>query len=264
MPFYSPPRLASVSTASNPVRESSALGEQNLRFILGLKLHNLRTQHALSLAQLSKACGLSVSYLNEIEKGKKFPKSDKLLALASAFGVSYDSLVSLDPGEALRPLAPLLSTPALHELPLAELGVVPSALMEMMVAAPQRFGVLLRMLTTHGRRHGLELEDVHQSAVRAHLEAADYHFPDLEEQAAQFARAQGWPDRSAPTLDQLRQCLKTTFGWEIDDHILLGEQALIFWDHVGVEDIYRDRMHSSFPGEARQFLCELDALGLAA
>ena len=54
------------------------------RIIFGLKVKQLRQDKGLSFAELAKATGMSVSYLNEIEKGKKFPKDDKVAALALA------------------------------------------------------------------------------------------------------------------------------------------------------------------------------------
>jgi len=67
--------------------------EQNIRLIFGLKLRQLRQENKLSLVELSGKSGLSVSYLNEIEKGKKYPKAEKIAAISNALGVSYDKLV---------------------------------------------------------------------------------------------------------------------------------------------------------------------------
>ena len=59
---------------------------QNDKIILGLKVRQLRTDKGLSLSELNKTSGMSISYLNEIEKGKKYPRKDKLNQLADAFG----------------------------------------------------------------------------------------------------------------------------------------------------------------------------------
>ncbi|HAI38788.1 MAG TPA: DNA-binding protein, partial [Maribacter sp.] len=48
--------------------------QEYIKLIFGLKLKQIRTEKDLSLFGLSKICGLSKSYLNEIEKGKKYPK----------------------------------------------------------------------------------------------------------------------------------------------------------------------------------------------
>ena len=69
--------------------------EENIRIIFGLKLKKLRSDKKLSLQQLSDMSGVSVSYMNEIENGKKYPKPDKITELAKALETTYDSLVSL-------------------------------------------------------------------------------------------------------------------------------------------------------------------------
>ena len=58
-----------------------------LKFLLGLKLRKLRFEKGLSLQALSQLSGLSSSYLNEIEKGKKYPKVDKLILLAKSLKI---------------------------------------------------------------------------------------------------------------------------------------------------------------------------------
>ena len=55
---------------------------QNQKIIFGLKVKQLRTELKLSFEDLSKKSGISMSYLNEIEKGKKYPKADKIEILA--------------------------------------------------------------------------------------------------------------------------------------------------------------------------------------
>ena len=64
--------------------------DEYIRLIFGLKLNQIRTEKNLSLFGLSKLTGLSKSYLNEIEKGKKYPKTDKIIILSEKLEVSYD------------------------------------------------------------------------------------------------------------------------------------------------------------------------------
>src|SRR5690606_4376265 len=44
----------------------------SLRFILGLKLKGIRQERGYSLSDLARHSGLSVSYLSEIESGRKY------------------------------------------------------------------------------------------------------------------------------------------------------------------------------------------------
>ncbi|HAF76204.1 MAG TPA: DNA-binding protein, partial [Maribacter sp.] len=61
--------------------------QEYIKLIFGLKLKQIRTEKDLSLSGLSKICGLSKSYLNEIEKGKKYPKPDKIILLSEKLEV---------------------------------------------------------------------------------------------------------------------------------------------------------------------------------
>jgi transcriptional regulator with XRE-family HTH domain len=196
---------------------SFSLREQNLRFILGLKLHNLRQERGLSLVQLSQGCGLSVSYLNEIEKGKKYPKTDKLLALARALGVTYNELVSADPGEKLRPIAALLTTRMIDDLPLDHYGISPPVLMEIMAAGPDRLGAMLAFMRKLAVRFDFTVDDLLEASIRDDLENTGYHYPDLEAKAESLFAEIGWQPGSPPILSQLRFSLIHDFGWEVDE-----------------------------------------------
>ncbi|MCD8540807.1 MAG: helix-turn-helix domain-containing protein, partial [Leadbetterella sp.] len=53
-----------------------------IRLIFGLKLKQFRLEKGWSLQELSDRSDISPSYLNEIEKGKKYPKTDKIFDLS--------------------------------------------------------------------------------------------------------------------------------------------------------------------------------------
>ena len=95
----------------------------NLRLILGLKLRNLRLARGEALRDIAERAGLSVSYLSELEQGKKYPKPDKLLRLAEALEVPYDDLVSLKVTAELRPLKDAVSSRVLREFPFELFGL---------------------------------------------------------------------------------------------------------------------------------------------
>jgi len=99
------------------------LTEDNIRLIFGLKLRQYRTGRKMSFSELAEKAGLSVSYLNEIEKGKKYPKSEKIATLADALDVSYDKLVSLKLDKQLAPVGEILNSQLLEEIPLELFGI---------------------------------------------------------------------------------------------------------------------------------------------
>ena len=84
--------------------------EEYIKLIFGLKLKQIRTDKSLSLFGLSKLTGLSKSYLNEIEKGKKYPKTDKIAMLSAKLDIPYDHFVSLKLDKNLAPIGELLQS----------------------------------------------------------------------------------------------------------------------------------------------------------
>src|SRR4051812_5005964 len=98
------------------------LDTETLRFIFGFKLRGMRQERNLSLKTLSLQTGLSPSYINEIEKGKKYPKTDKILILAQALGVSYDDLTSVKLKKELGIIAQVLGSSMVRGLPFEVFG----------------------------------------------------------------------------------------------------------------------------------------------
>ena len=94
-----------------------------IKIIFGLKLKQIRTDKNLSLFGLSKLTKLSKSYLNEIEKGKKYPKPDKIAILSEKLDVPYDQLVSLKLDKNLAPIGELLQSKIFKEIPLDLFGI---------------------------------------------------------------------------------------------------------------------------------------------
>jgi len=95
----------------------------NEKIIFGVKIRFLRQQAGYAFADFSKKTGMSVSYLNEIEKGKKYPKEDKIILLADALEVSADMLKSSYLPNQLKPVKELLESNFLNELPLDMFGI---------------------------------------------------------------------------------------------------------------------------------------------
>jgi XRE family transcriptional regulator, fatty acid utilization regulator len=59
-----------------------SVNSDKVKIIFGLKIRQLRLDKKLSLSEVAEKSNLSISYLNEIEKGKKYPKTDKIMALS--------------------------------------------------------------------------------------------------------------------------------------------------------------------------------------
>ncbi|GIV39632.1 MAG: hypothetical protein KatS3mg033_1432 [Thermonema sp.] len=194
-----------------------ALHEQNIRLTFGLKLRQLRQEKGLSLQTLSQRTGISVSYLNEIEKGKKYPKADKIAALAEALEVSYDWLVSLQLHPKLAPLTELLQSNLLQELPLEVLGIDKAKLIELLADAPAKLSAFVSTLIEISRNYDMQVEQFFFSVLRSYQEMHNNYFEDLEEAATHF-RQQYLPSQ------------------ETDSHTLAG----VLREHMGIQVIYEN------------------------
>jgi transcriptional regulator with XRE-family HTH domain len=61
----------------------------------GQKLHDLRKNAGLSLAEVGKAVDLSHNYLSEIERGKKEPSRETIRDLAEFYNIDEDELFEI-------------------------------------------------------------------------------------------------------------------------------------------------------------------------
>ena len=132
---------------------------QNHKIILGLKVRQLRTEKKLSFAVLSEQTGMSVSYLNEIEKGKKYPKDDKIQLLATALETTTDSLISAEMPQSLLAVESLLQSNFLSELPLELFGIEMNKVVEIIANAPMRVGAFISTLVELSRNYALREEN---------------------------------------------------------------------------------------------------------
>lgn len=200
--------------------------EQNLRFILGLKLNQLRKQQNLSLKEVAAKAELAISYLNEIEKGKKYPKPEKILSLARALGTTYDELVSLHLDEKLHPLSGVLRSGVLDEIPLEVFGLTPTSLLEMMAASPEKISALFDTFVKIAHRFDVTLEHLLLAAMRSYVEQNKNYFEDIEQVAEKFRRQHAWAQQPSPDLARLREHLTARHGYRIDDTAIATQPAL--------------------------------------
>ena len=163
----------------------------NERILFGLKVKQLRQEQGLSFAKLAEQSGMSVSYLNEIEKGKKFPKGDKIDALATALGLPREELLSSDLGRHLAPVQDLLRSNFLSELPLDLFGIELSKVAEIIAGAPTRVGAFISTLLELSRSYNVREENFYFGALRAYLELHENYFEFIEEAVSRFIEETG-------------------------------------------------------------------------
>ncbi len=185
------------------------------RILFGLKVKQLRQAKGLSFAGLSKESKLSVSYLNEIEKGKKYPKEDKIPGLAAALGASREELVSLSLSKSMAPVGELLQSNFLNELPLDLFGIELSKVVEIIANAPVRVGAFISTLLELSRNYALKEENFYFGALRSYLELHNNYFEELEEAVGRFAISFNLPATRPLSADLLKQILESRFGYQV-------------------------------------------------
>ncbi len=193
-----------------------AINPVNIKLVLGLKIKQLRLDKALSLSDLSRISGLSISYINEIEKGKKYPKADKIIALAQALGTDYDALVSLKLSKRLEPISELLSSNILTELPLDLFGIDQSNLLEMLSDAPTKVSAFIGTLIEISRNYNMSVEQFYFSALRTYQEMHDNYFEDIENAAERFLNERNVGNHLVLNEDYLARVLGEDYDYEIE------------------------------------------------
>lgn len=188
---------------------------QHHRIIFGVKVKQLRQAKGLSFAELSEQTGMSVSYLNEIEKGKKYPKDDKVQNLAKVLGVSYKKLVSNELDKSLEPVAQLLQSNFLNELPLDLFGIDLAKVVEIIASAPARVGAFISTLLEISRNYALKEENFYFSALRSYLELHNNYFEDIENAVDIFCQQHQLPTERPLVANLLGKLLEKEFGYTI-------------------------------------------------
>jgi transcriptional regulator with XRE-family HTH domain/Zn-dependent peptidase ImmA (M78 family) len=202
------------------------MSSEQVNIIFGMKVRQARIGANMTLSELAAAADLSPSYLTEIEKGRKYPRADKILRMASALGVDYDSLVSIQLDSSMTYLKSALSSPILSEFPFEEFGLNESRLFEMLTRVPAKASALLHAISEISSQYDLNYEHFLWAMLRSYQEIHQNYFPDLEESAAEFAREHGLEDQRPVTLETLKTLLKEKFDYQLEEQTIAAEEAL--------------------------------------
>lgn len=202
-----------------------SVNEEKLRFILGFKLKNLRQAQGLSLKETSARAGISISYLSEIEKGKKYPKTEKLLALAECYGTTFDDLVTAGTAETEQTLEASLESGFFREFPFELFGLQAEDLFSLLTSSPDRAGALIRTFLEVGEMYDIGVEQFLFAALRAYQKLHNNYFPEIEHAVDGFLVG---TDRLARPLDasSLQRFLETEWGYRVDDTLLGNDDTL--------------------------------------
>lgn len=196
--------------------ENTLLSLENKKIILGLKIKSFRKKLNLTAQELAKESGLSNSYLNEIEKGRKYPKKDKLLALADALKIKVEELTSLKLPKEYASFELLLKTNVLSELPLDLMGLDLNNIIDVLSNSPTKISAFLNTIIEIARNHDMETEYFYFSVLRSYQELEDNYFEEIEIQANNFRTTHNLPLNSKIESSVLKSLLVKQYNYKFD------------------------------------------------
>ncbi len=188
---------------------------QRDKIIFGLKVRHLRQAEGLSFAELSRRAKMSVSYLNEIEKGKKYPKADKITVLSEVLGANTGELTSGVLPQRLQPVENLLRSNFLNELPLDLFGIDVSKVIEIIASAPTRVNAFISTLLEISQHYSLQNGHFYFAALRSFLELNNNYFEEIEEAVRQFREDNALSTDQLLSDEELKQLLISKYKYKI-------------------------------------------------
>jgi len=202
------------------------MNSDDLRLIFGVKLKQLRQEKGYTLKDFAAQSHLSFSYLSEIEQGKKYPKPEKIIAIAKALNISFDELVSTKVGDGLNPLTTLLDSPLIKEFPFQFFGIAPREIVHLVTHAPQEAGALIRTFLEIGKTYDMRVEHFLFAALRSYQKMHQNYFEDIEDAATKFTAEQRWKIAPPLSLDRLKAALTSEYNYVLDETTLKGYPEL--------------------------------------
>jgi Zn-dependent peptidase ImmA (M78 family) len=139
------------------------------------------------------------------------------MALSDALNIDYDSLVSLKLSKQLEPIAELLNSNILTELPLEIFGVEPADFIELMSEAPAKISAFISTIIEISRNYDMRVEQFYFSVLRSYQEMYDNYFPDIEESAQQFRKLFEISEITSPNDTLLSDILQNFYGYQIEE-----------------------------------------------
>ncbi|WP_294281734.1 helix-turn-helix transcriptional regulator [uncultured Chryseobacterium sp.] len=186
-----------------------------IKTVFGLKLKQQRQKKNWSLQDLAVKTGMSKSYLNEIENGKKYPKHDKIIQISEALNCTFDDLVSTKLDKSLMPFNEILQSDFFKEIPLELFGINKNNLISIISDAPKKVTAFINALIEISQNYNLGKERFYFAVLRSFQELYDNYFPEIEEKAIQFAEENQLEISKNLQSEVLENILTGTFNYAI-------------------------------------------------
>lgn len=190
--------------------------DQALRLIFGFKIKHRRLQAGKSYQELAQATGLSVSYLSDIEKGKKYPKPDKIQKLGIALEIDYNDLVSTRSNKKIKPVVELLNSDFFKFFPAKEFGISLEKFLDVFSNSPEKFGAFISTILKMVRSYQIEKEDFYLTALRSYQDIHDNYFPNLEKETLDFKVDNNLANDAPRKYNELMNILRHKYNIIVD------------------------------------------------
>jgi transcriptional regulator with XRE-family HTH domain/predicted transcriptional regulator len=201
--------------------------EDIIKLVFGLKIKYLRLQRQLSYQDMADLTGLSLSYLHDIENGKKYPTTKKIVHLADSLSVDYDELVSLKKApKKLQPIVDLLRSDFLNLFPSDMFGIELSKVLELFSNAPDKLNAFLGTIFTITRNYQMRQEHFYMAALRSYQDMHDNYFGEIEAQVHRFKKENSLPDTPPFKASRLEAVLRKAFDIRIDRGSICKQEEL--------------------------------------
>ena len=199
---------------------------QVIKMIFGFKVRYLRQQQGLSYQELQNKTGLSLSYLSDIEKGKKYPKPNKITVLADAFGVDYNFMVSTNTSKKLQPIIDLMRSDFFKLFPLDKFGISPKKLVELFTNTPDKVNAFISTIFQISRNYQIDQDEFFQVALRSYQDMHNNYFNFLEKAVSDFRETYGDAKELPYTKEFLESKLLEISNIKVDYSILPTNENL--------------------------------------
>jgi predicted transcriptional regulator/DNA-binding XRE family transcriptional regulator len=229
-----------------------AASEQQ-RIIFGLKVRQFRQEKGWNFDELHRRTGISVSYLNEIEKGKKYPQREYRQRLADALEVPLDFLTSPELTKEFAPLGELLNSKFLQALPLDLFGIGMQPLVELIAADPPRVNAFISAMLEIARVYALREEHFYFAALRAYQELRQNYFEEIEQAAAEFVKKHRLPKGEEVPFTLLTRILWEEYGCQVVTNGLEEHPPLQWMRSVFVPRSKKILLNGQLNGQQRVF-----------
>jgi transcriptional regulator with XRE-family HTH domain len=199
---------------------------QIIRFILAFKVKHLRLEKKLSYQELSNQTGLSTSYLSDIEKGKRYPKPDKIDSLANALDVDYDYLVSTSAPKKLKPIIDLINSNFLKIFPLEKFGVSMEKALELFAQTPAQVNAFISTFFKIARNYQIDDQEFYLEALRSYQDMHNNHFPALETAVGDFKKEFSIKESISYSSEFLEEQLEELYDIRVDREVISENKKL--------------------------------------